>query len=354
MSFCGRAFISGSCNSYPRAVLFILTFGLTLLGVTALPAAGRASHQLDEFMKQRGYAAIPLQTDSRYRLCTIGKLHGKEFRMLVATGVEKMLLDSRYTGRFKTLGRAPYKGATPYGNASGDVETVLIDSIDLSGTVLSNVSAMTWDLHKARGTYTGSMIPTEGATDAEDVVLGNDFLALTHAIIDCAGMTLYVRGEAPSPELVKNLEGSFRLSGFNRVKMEPTVHPNVLVSAEVNGHPAFFLVNTASSFTVCEEGEMGHFHMGSSERLAATMDASGAKYALRRAKIKSLKLGDFEMKNLAVGITAMGRVEGVNERLAEKGATPLLGYLGPEVLRQSGALIDFFGRSIYVQAAAIK
>lgn len=348
MSFCRRAFISGSCKSYPGAIFFVLTFGLTLLGVTALPAAGTAPHQLDEFMKQRGYAAIPLQADSRYRICTIGKLHGKEFRMLVSTATDKMLLDSRYAGRFKTLGRAPFKATTPYGIASGDVETVLIDSMDLSGTVLSNVSAMTWDLHKARVTHTGSMIPTEGATDAEDVVLGTEFLVLTHAIIDCAAMTLYVRGEAPSPELVKNVEDSFRLSGFNRVKMEP------MVSAQVNGHPAFFRVDTASSFTVCEEGEMGHFDMGSSERFARTMDASGAKYALRRAKIKSLKLGDFEVKNLAVGITSMGRVEGQNEQLEKKGETPLLGCLGPEVLRQSGALIDFFGRAIYIQATAIK
>lgn len=306
-------------------------------------------------MRDCGYARIPLKHGFRNRFYGAGKLRGTRVSFLIDTGSADVLVDVREAGKFKSLGKSEVTRWMAHSRVTNTVETVLLDRMELSGTVISNQPAMVRDLHKGREIKTGSMIPVSSQTETEDVILGMSFLEPTHAVLDCVTPALYLRGEQPTKELVTNMQTSFEMGGFVRADMLKTATGPLVLMAEVNGQNALFIVDTGAQFTLCDEDELAQFGLTDREKLGRTSDLVEKHEDLRHTTFKSLKLGKVELKDLPVGVSRrMPYIEELSRRSKLAGKPPVLGLLGPEVLCRSGALIDCSTGTTYLQAAAAK
>jgi hypothetical protein len=81
------------------------------------------------------------------------------------------------------------------------------------------------------------------------------------------------------------------------------------------------------------------------EILGKVIDPAQNKEEFGHAKVASLKLGDWEIKDFRVGTVSL---EQINEQHDTNGLSRLSGIIGPDILERSHALLDCAGRKLYV------
>jgi predicted aspartyl protease len=331
----------------------VVVFGL-MVGSFSSPAAQAAEpakQTFEQFMHDRGYAKVPLQYE-RTQMRVLAKINGKRLFCLIDTGSMDVLIHSQQAGKFKFLGTETLVRSVAFRTITNTVEHVLIDRIELAGTVISNQPAYAFDLRNDRTAHTGSMIPESRRT--EDVILGLSFLVPTHALIDCAAPALYLRAEAPNKDLAHSMEESFKLSGFVSAPAKNIKDQEMLTFGKVNGHGAVFLIDTGGGFTMCDVDELDHFDLPDRGKVGNLRDLSNRRADLRKTRLASLKLGDFEVTGVPVGVAKLAFVEAMNGRLKLPDGTRVLGMLGPEVLVRGQALIDCASGKLFLRTAVFK
>ncbi len=329
------------------AIVAMLTSCLILSPGTRAPGAETPETTLKGFMIQRGYAPVPMKWDSLNHLLVQGKINGSRAVIQLDTGCPQTILDGAKAAKLKRVNKVDGGGGA-HGSKLGARDVVVIPRMDLAGTVISNQSAQVMDLHMDREVRIGSLIPQNGLLDRKDLLLGLDFLVDTHAFLDCAGATLFLRAEEPAEQLARSMEESFRQSGYISVPLQVGGH--LVVRGSVNGKAANFILDTGTAASDLDINQLDKFRLAPNETILESKDIGGRTSDKSYARLASLKLGDYEQKNVVVGTSDLTGLRSPSQG----DEPPLLGLIGADLLWRARALIDCEGGKLYVKPGSGK
>src|SRR5437879_3487030 len=154
----------------------VVIVGMLFTFLKSVHAAELSKISMDEFMIKRGYFAVPLKHGEQNRFYCYAKVNGAQMLSLIDTGAADLVIDRRKATSLRSLATRQEARYGILDKLTGQIETVLIEKLSLAGTVISNQSAITLDLHKDRAVHTGSYIPSSNRSQAEDLILGQSFL----------------------------------------------------------------------------------------------------------------------------------------------------------------------------------
>jgi hypothetical protein len=237
----------GEFIAHKRILGFVLGW-LGFLMPWQVCAGGEAQNsqkpqKLETYLQQLGYGAIHLKRTEQNHLAVEGELDGKKAVFLIDTGNSFTTLDTKTGKRFKTLAKLGIGLEDPnLGKFSGS-NVVLVDEVKLGTARFPNQPANVVALaHVATRAYERS------TTAYEDCLIGCDFLLRHHCLLDCAGLTLYVRADKPSTEMRAAFESSLRRSGYHETVLIQTPGLVELCPAMVNGVALRLLVDSGQRF----------------------------------------------------------------------------------------------------------
>jgi clan AA aspartic protease (TIGR02281 family) len=121
------------------------------------------------------------------------------------------------------------------------------------------------------------------------------------------------------------------------------------LAAEVNGHAARLVLDTGASRTVFATSSAERFglQMTPSEERARGVGASDHETA--KATVDELRLGAVGLRAVTVWTFDIGHV---NRALEARGATPVDGAIGGDLLRPAEAIIDYARATLYLRGGA--
>lgn len=134
--------------------------------------------------------------------------------------------------------------------------------------------------------------------------------------------------------------------GFVAVPLHVNAVGHFELAAAVNGHDARLVLDTGASHTV--------FATASAERFGLTMTPSterahgvgASNSASSTITVADLRLGAAQLHNVAARAIDLGHV---NRALESRGAAPVDGALGADLLRPAEAIIDYARATLYLR-----
>jgi len=307
-------------------------------------AAEDSKNPMRSFMEQRGYLCIPLKHTDLNRFQLRGKLDGAAGVVVVDTGAPKTAVDRQKASNLERLRKQRTSGRGLFGYAPSEVEFVTIDSVQLEGISISNVTAQVSDL-RHREVHTGSRIPRPEPELGEDLVLGMDLLAALHGVMDCGAAVLYVRAALPGPELARSIDQSFCQSGYVCIGL--TGYGGwLLVDTVVNEKKAVFVLDSGAAVTQMDLNQLQAFQLANRGAIGRVSDINAHHAELSYVMVNSFKIGAYERRKFPVGVIDMHLPNAFFEKSNQP---PVLGMIGPDLLTRAGALIDCAGRKLYLR-----
>jgi predicted aspartyl protease len=301
-----KAMNCGRCKQVGVGLLVALFFW---------PALAAPRFDLAGRLKQLGYEVVELRRTGDNHLFLFGKVDGRRRSCLVDTGWSFTTVSTNTAARF--------------------AETNLVRQLTLGRVELTNEAVRTLDLR------------VNGQPTSYDVVLGADFLRRHHAVIDCAGLRLYLRrAELPSAAR-RQLELALRDAGWAEIEMQQREPLALTCAAQVNGRPVELLVDSGAAWSCLDAKvaeSVGLRARPSVNQMKGPAAAGQRNFAV--TELKSWQLGDQPMRptSMAVfGLAAWGLGPDGN-LFREVG-----GILGGATLFRTQAVIDCGGLKLWVR-----
>ena len=150
--------------------------------------------------------------------------------------------------------------------------------------------------------------------------------------------------DEPSEDLATFLQGR----GYVGVPLHVNAVGHFELAAEVNGHAARLVLDTGASHTALAAHSAVRFGLQTtpSDDRAASVGASDHVTATTVVTVVTeLRLGDARLRDVAVRTFDLGNV---NWALEARGATPIDGALGGDMLRPAEAVIDYARATLYL------
>jgi hypothetical protein len=326
---------------------FFLLFCTVLICFDRQPAVALDEpppNSLEAYLIRLGYAPIVLRTDRANRPVVDAQLAGKKRTFLVDTGCGITRLRDTIAGDSKKLSATGIQLSDPVLGLLTNSSMVIMEMLILGKAQFLNQPAILSELKAdfVRVLYDG--------------ILGCDFLIRNHCLVDCAGNRLYVRGGPASADVSSALGKSLALSGYVEVPIED--QGVLAVSGKANGQKLTLLVDTGSWGSILDDSlkvplglspvKWKEAFTGSlipEEVKALTIGAGkiGA-HEMTVAKLITLELGDKKWTAIHVGLADLSGW-GVGDSGKPENVQ---GFLGIELIRRSGALIDFSKRKLWM------
>lgn len=138
---------------------------------------------LDDVLRRSGWSAVPLTTDSSFRLFAEAQVKGERLRLLVDSGCELSQLDTAVAKRLGLKLDYAHLTVAGIGNRLADGYSATPARVQLAGLTLTNAPVSVADL-----------APWQSSEPSErmDGVLGADWLALGRGVLDCQAKRLYL------------------------------------------------------------------------------------------------------------------------------------------------------------------
>jgi predicted aspartyl protease len=147
------------------------------------------------------------------------------------------------------------------------------------------------------------------------------------------------------PRKAGSVDQAMCLLGFTAVPLRELLTGHHLVSAQLNGKPASFVVDTGANRTVLHAPFAAEFGLtGSTLGRGGAVGVGGAVQA-SQAPIKSLTIGGVAIRRSRIIMTDLGQVTNV---LSPISGTRVYGIIGQDVLKEHRAVIDVAKPLLYL------
>jgi len=291
-----------------------------------------------------GYAPIVLKMDQAKRPMVDAQLAEKKRTFLVDTGWGITTLRDTIARDLKRLSASSLRLDDPVLGSLTNSSMVIMDKLVLGKAQFLNQPAK---IAKLKADFVRTLY---------DGILGCDFFIRNHCLIDCAGSRLYVRGNPIRADQSNALGQSLALSGFVEIPIED--EEVFVVSGKANGHKFKLLVDTGSWASILDDSLKTPLGLkpvtwnvaftGSliPEEAKALMIGQGkiGAHPMTVAKLGTLELGDKKWSEIHFGVADLA-AWGIGE---PGKSNDVQGMLGIEMIRRSGALIDFSNHKLWM------
>jgi predicted aspartyl protease len=289
--------------------------GLLLALLGPLRALAEKHFDLARPLKQLGYEAVELRRTGENHLFLVAKVDGRRRSCLVDTGWSFTTISTNTATRL--------------------AQTNLIAQLTLGRVSLTNESVRVEDLR------------VNGQPASYDMVLGCDFLQRHQAIIDCAGLRLYLRSAALTAQEEDELQRGLRAAGFGPVEMKLRQPWALTCESQVNGSAVAWLVDSGAMWS-CLDAQVAQ---SLTLRVLPTINrmtgpATKGPRHFGVTELKSWRLGNLPLPETSVAVF----------RLKEWGLGPegklfsdVGGILGGAELQKLRAVIDCGARKLWLR-----
>ena len=147
----------------------------------------------------------------------------------------------------------------------------------------------------------------------------------------------------------EDLSGFLLGRGYVAVPLTVNAVGHFELDAEVDGHSARLVLDTGASRTVIATGSAERLGL---ETTASTVRAQGVEvgdHATATSTVTELKLGGARLRSVTVRTFDLGHI---NRALEARGARPVDGAIGGDILRATEAIIDYARATVYLRASA--
>jgi predicted aspartyl protease len=325
------------------------TAGRILVATLAFHAGETAAVTIQELLTQQGYTAVPARRGAQNHLFVDAKLNDRKLIVMIDTGFGGLGIDPGKAAGLKRLATLPVKLHGIFGPFASELTWVQIDTMKIGPVSYAEEPAALVPLRGKPQTHVSSRIPAPSGPADHDVVLGWEFLSRHHLIIDTRSPALFVRTTEPPEDFANSFGRSLLAGGFTLV---PLTFRNlqIEVPATVNGRPALFMLDTGGPVTVLDAGQAASLGVNVREKILEARDIGGKRRALSFTIIGALRIGDFGLANMEVGVTDLKQL---NELRAQAGLPTVHGMLGPEVLDRGLGIIDCANLRLYLYGRAL-
>ena len=152
--------------------------------------------------------------------------------------------------------------------------------------------------------------------------------------------------DTPSDDLASFLLGR----GFVAVPLHVNAVGHFELAAEVNGHAARLVLDTGASHTVFATPSAERFGLRTTPSVERARGVEASDYAAATTTVAELRLGAALLRDVAARTFDLAHV---NRALEARGASPVDGALGGDVLRPAEAVIDYARATLYLRVNAV-
>jgi Aspartyl protease len=137
--------------------------------------------------------------------------------------------------------------------------------------------------------------------------------------------------------------------GFVAVPLQVNAVGHFELAAEVNGHGARLVLDTGASHTVFDTASVERFELRTTPSPDRARGVGASDYATATFTVADLRLGAARLRDVVARAFDLGHV---NRALEARGAVPVDGALGADVLRSAEAVIDYARATLYIRDSA--
>jgi predicted aspartyl protease len=310
------------------AVLLPLVKLLTVFQSPGYAAEPQPDSSIESYLKRLGYAPIVLERDDKNMLFLRTTFKGKKQRTTLDTGASVTLIDQRLAPDLKRVEQLE----DSYLGIIRGPDLVILESLKLGDVEFKDQPA-----------FLAKMAPELG----DRCILGCDFLARNNAIIDCFRRRLYIRAEAPPPQIRAALGESLGRSGCAAVRTELSPGQPLCCAALVNGAETKMVVDTGASYNMLDATWARQQKLALTHTYARVMGQGDiGSHEMQLTQARSLQLGEIILPNIYFGVSDL-EAWGLSNR--GKWMPEAKGLLGADTLAGNGALIDFATMQIWLR-----
>lgn len=294
---------------------------------------------LDDFLAKCGYLKVKTMPGAQNHLRVHAKVNGKTVGCIVDTGCPSTIVDPARAPKLPELrvDDRPVYGFL--GMVAEKYTWASIERLELGGFIETNWPVACLSLAKVQNVP----VPVE----KPELIVGLDFLQRHHALISFQGSScLYLRASAPDPKTAALVKATLLASGLNSLPLKGRGTGEQFVDAAVNGEAGVFRLDTGASHTYLDIDVLRKQHLAFEHTPLRISDLSGSTTLLKLAKVRSLRIGDFELTGFPVGAFRGLAVKPDEQRESLE----CFGLLGPDVLSRGWAIIDCGSDTLYLKS----
>ena len=328
-------------------LLLAASWLLLIIGVSSAGIQARAA-TLEDFMRRRGYTVVPLKRTVSNELLADATINGKKAKAFLDTGADANRLNDPSRFAAEKLATVDRRAATAYSIVDEHGALVEVKELQLGDIIFEAERAISSNLGKeVKVARAGSLIPGSAPVARNwDILLGSDFLNKSSAVIDCRTPRLYLRKEAPSEQLSSNILESLKNSGYQAIPILGEPRGIMFIRAQANHLPTILMVDTGACVSGFDRKQLKALNLKERSIIGQIYDSAAHPGDIGFGVLESLGLGGLELSHVIVGV---GKLDGVNAKLAERKLDPIQALLGAELLSRLSGTIDRHSRILYVK-----
>jgi predicted aspartyl protease len=333
----------------PLVELDFRPLGPVLLISVVLGFATGEAKTITEFLQERGYEPVKLQRLHANHLLASAHIGPSNVRCLIDTGASLTAVDKRLAASWPKVERLEGALRDIFGKDVSGREVVLMRNLEIGRCAFPDQPVAALELRpdfREDQPRTGTLIPRKYERLDFEIILGLDFLRRHHGLIDCHAATLYIRPDAAPEALAATIEESFRRSGYSIIALKRNGLSHLGVDGSIGGRPVQMLIDTGAWVTTLDRTEAKTLGLKVKDLSAEAVGASGARADLDMVTLGTLKIGNYDVPPVRVGVVNLPRGSGDTKT---PDGVKWVGLLGPEVLAFNGALIDCHAAKMYLK-----
>jgi predicted aspartyl protease len=290
-------------------------------------------------LKQQQYVEVPIHRGKMGFLDVTGQAQGQPLLLYLDTGNTDNQLEDAVAVRLKLPRRRADVGIM-VAKETAPPELVVLETLYFGG-LQSRIEAVL-------NSQAANKVREAHGEPPYDGILGAPFLKENGAVIDYGSVQLFLQDGANPPAPGATAERARVLRNAGYVELPLTLRANGLpdVTANLNGEPALFLVDTGAQLTSLDQTLADRLKLPQQDIPGQTMGLlDGTQVPLRFASVERLDVGSISIAQRKATLMPMAKL---NEWRREKGYPPWAGLLGAEVLQELGAVIDFDASKLFL------
>lgn len=154
------------------------------------------------------------------------------------------------------------------------------------------------------------------------------------------------RPAAYEPTIAGTVDHALCLLGFSGAPLERLVTGHHLISGELNGRPARFILDTGANATVIHAAHAEAFGLSDRTRPGVAVGLGGSLRA-SQAGIESLTLADVPIRQDTIMVADLSQLDGLLGRI---GGGVIHGIVGQDVMAEHRAVVDVARPMLHLQA----
>ena len=145
---------------------------------------------------------------------------------------------------------------------------------------------------------------------------------------------------------MSSLKKHLKKKGFHAIDMKLTKTSHFTLKAKINNKKGVFIVDTGASNTCIDASEAENFLLLPEESDTTAAGAGNSEMEAKTAQTEKICIEGYTRKGLKIGVFDLSHI---NTALVARGAKPVHGIIGADILIKGKAVIDYSKNRLFLK-----